>query len=149
MYSSFARQDRVAIRSTLTAAWAFISLSGLGGLLTPNIALTSDIAQVIALVANFMLAVFGFFAGVGVVSNRYWIEWFAAWFTSGGIFAFAMLSWYFFFIERFPALLQNSSLLTGLLLFSIFRIVSCAAHARKQRQIFELSKSQTGEIPHV
>jgi hypothetical protein len=139
MYSSFPKQDRVRIRLSLTFAWAFVTLGGFFGILNPT-SVEAEIGFWLPLISSVAIAFFGTVATIGVALNKYWIEWVAAWFVSGGVFAYAIFIWYLSFSNgngRF----QAACLLTSLLFFFAYRIVACAAHARKLRLIHNLTMS--------
>lgn len=142
MYSSFEKRDRVMIRLALSTAWGFVTLSGLGGLFINPGSFADEIGPELPFFGSLIVSAFGIMGFVGVAFNKYWLEWVAAWFVSGGIFAYTVAFWYLV-VAGNAGRFQNAALLTGLLMFFVYRIVSCAAHARKQRQIHKF-KSDTG-----
>lgn len=152
MYSSFPQRDRIAIRSALSVSWGFTALSGVGGiLLTPN-TLQGELGDHFPLISALLLFVAAAGAMVGVITNRYQIEWVAAWFAAAGQLPYLVIIWVLVFTTT-PTRLQQAAALTSLMFFYVYRITMCSAHARKQRKVHELVKkmTDTGEtrLPHV
>jgi hypothetical protein len=148
MYSSFARGDRIAIRSALAAAWGFTALAGGGGVLIDLGSIVEHVGPVLPAVSSAIVLVFATIAAVGVVVNRYWMEWAAAWFVSGGVFVYVVLLWYLVY-NGSDGRFQTAALLSGMLCFFAYRIIACAAHARKQRTIHKLLESGEVGLPNA
>lgn len=147
MYSSFTVQDRVAIKTALAIAWGFSVIAGVGGIfLTPN-TVAQELGWVIPLLCGVITLASSFAAALGVIFDKYQIEWVAAWFAASGMFAYVVTVWYLVFSGT-PTRLQQAANLTSLLFFYIYRITSCSANARKQRTIHELVLSGEMGLPN-
>jgi len=146
MYSSFIKRDRVMIRVALSLAWGFTALGGLGGIVVQPTVVTNEVGNLLPYLSSFAILIFGVVALVGVATNHYWLEWAAAWVAAGGAFAYIITVWFTVFTGNMNRL-QGAGLFTALLFFYIYRIVSCAAHARKLRSIHDLIN--TGETQHA
>lgn len=148
MYSSFPKSDRLRIRIALAGAWAFTALGGLGGIFQTSPQLMLEIGWALPLVSSIAIASAATGATVGVLLDKYWIEWVAAWFTAGGVFAYTAALWYLVAVGSAPRI-QSAALLSALLCFYAYRIVACAAHARKQRTVHKLVQSGETGAPGV
>lgn len=150
MYSSFPKKDRIAIRSTLATAWFFSTLSGIGGMFLTPTTVQAEVGTYLPVLSSAVVFVSSLVALLGILINKYQAEWVSAWFTAGGAFVYVITVWSVFFAGSSTRLQQASSL-TALMFFYVYRIVACAAHARKQRSIHELVNNNTGEIgqPHA
>ena len=148
MYSSFPKSDRILIRLALSAAWAFTSIAGFVGVLVDLGSIEDAIGHWTPFVGSLVVGVFGLFAALGVALDRYWIEWAAAWFVSGGVLLYTVVFWALVFTGN-TGRFQTAALLSALLCFYSYRIISCAAHARKQRQIHKLIQSGELRLPHA
>lgn len=143
MYSSFPKKDRIAIRAALGSSWGFSALSGFAGVFFTPQTVTSELGFHLPVISSAVVLMFSFAALFGVVFNRYQFEWMASWFTAGGAFVYIVTVWGLVFTGSITRLQQAASL-TALLGFYIYRIISCSAHARKQRTIHNLV--QSGEV---
>jgi predicted ABC-type sugar transport system permease subunit len=146
MYSSFPRADQLRIRAVLAAAWGFSAIAGGGGVLFDLHTVSNEIGAPFPLIASIIVGVFSLVAAFGIIRNKYWFEWVAAWFVSGGVFVYTVIFWGLV-INGQAGRVQTASLLSALLMFYIYRIVSCSAHARKQRAIHELVESGEMRLP--
>lgn len=144
MYSSFPKQDRIRIKLALALAWSFVMFGGLAGIVTAK-SVEAELGFWIPFAGSFIVSIFGAVAVLGIVLNRYWLEWVAAWFVSGGVFVYALYIWYIT-IASGSFKFQGAALLTALLFFFAYRIVACSAHARKQRLIHKLVQTNETEI---
>lgn len=147
MFSSFPRKDRLAFKATLSLAWTFSLVSGLGGMFLVPSTVESELGPHFTVISAVVLFVSSLGAVLGVVGNRYEVEWVSAWFAAAGQLAYVVVVWYLVFSTT-PTRLQQAGALTSLVLFYVYRIVSCSAHARKQRQVHELVQrlTNTGEV---
>lgn len=137
MYSSFPKRDRVAIKAALSSAWAFTAVSGVGGIfLSPN-TVQAELGPHFPVISAMLLVISSLGAILGVLINRYQIEWVAAWFAAAGLLAYAITVWALVFSST-PTRLQQAGAITSLMFFYVYRIVMCSAHARKQRKVHEL-----------
>lgn len=139
MYSSFPKQDRIRIRLSLSLAWGFVALGGFSGVFAPPSVELGAVGW-LPIISSMIVASFGAVATVGIALNNYRLEWVAAWFVAGGVFAYALLVWYLT-ISAGNNRYQAAALLSALMFFFAYRIVSCSAHARKQRLIHKLIQS--------
>ena len=146
MYSSFPKNDRLKIRVSLTSAWFFTALAGAGGVLFDLGSISNQVGAPVPFVASLIVAISAAAAAVGVAIDRYWIEWAAAWFAAGGVFTYVSIFWYLV-ITGEAGRFQTAAMLTALLCFYAYRIISCSAHARKQRTIHRLVQSGEMRIP--
>lgn len=138
MYSSFSRRDRIAIRVSLMAAWAFTALGAVGGVALTPATVVAEIGP-LALVSAWVSLISAASAFIGVCLNQYWVEWVAAWFASLGLSVYAVGVWYIVFTNT-PTRLQQASYITALICFAVVRIAMNAAHARKQREIHAITQ---------
>lgn len=142
MYSSFPKRDRVAIKSALSAAWAFSAVSGVGGIVLSPASVSAELGPLFPTISSALLMIAALGAIVGVTSTRYQIEWVAAWFAASGQLAYLVTVWSLV-LTTTPTRLQQAAALTSLMFFYVYRIVKCAAHARKQRKVHELVEVMT------
>ena len=148
MYSSFPKNDRVKIRLALGFAWAFTAVAGAGGVLLDLGSITNEGGAPVPFAASLMVLISALAATVGVALDRYWVEWVAAWLASGGVFVYAAIFWYLVITGQ-AGRLQTAGLLSALFCFYVYRIVACAAHARKQRTIHKLVQSGEMRLPNA
>lgn len=146
MYSSFPKSDRIKIRVALCAAWGATAFAGGVGVLLDLGSIVASVGEALPFWASLTVAVFSTFATVGVALDKYWVEWASAWFTAGGVFIYAVLMWALAFGGQ-TGRFQTAGLLSALLAFYAYRIISCSAHARKQRRIHELVQSGEVRLP--
>jgi len=148
VYSSFPKNDRIKIRLPLASAWAFTALAGGGGVLLDLGSIAAQIGAPVPFASSLIVFIFSGFATVGVLLDRYWIEWAAAWFVAGGIFVYTVIFWVLVFTGQ-AGRFQTAGLLSALFCFYVYRIVACAAHAHKQRTIHNMVQSGEVRLPHA
>lgn len=144
MYSAFPTRDQITIRSSLVAAWIFVGISGIGGVFMPSTTILDELGPWIVPICAAILVPASASAAIAVSLNMYRIEWVAAWFAAAGGFGYAFSLWYLTFTSN-PTRLQAAGLATTALMFYIYRVTSCAAHARRLRTIHNIT-SNTGEV---
>lgn len=137
MYSSFERRDRITLRVVLTVAWFSSAVAGLIGIIGPPASVQNEVGIFLSTMGSIFLLVFGVVAGVGTMANRYWLEWAAAFFASGGTAVYVAATWGIVIGGGHSGRAQTAALLTALLSFTVYRVVACAAHARRQRLVHE------------
>ena len=127
-------------------AWFFTAVAGGGGVLLDLGSLAAQIGAPVPFAASLVVCVFSTFAALGVALDRYWIEWAAAWFVAGGVFVYTVIFWGLVIAGQ-AGRFQTAGLLSALLMFYVYRIVACSAHARKQRTIHQLVQSGEMRLP--
>ena len=145
MYSSLPRRDRITIRITLTIAWSFSALAGVGGILLAPVTVQNELAPHVPFFGNAVVVIASIIAAVGILLNRHQYEWVGSYFAAGGLFIYLITVWYLFATGT-PTRLQQASYLTSLLFFFVYRIVANSAHARKQRLIHKAAEEMSGGI---
>lgn len=148
MYSSFPKADRIRIRLALSAAWVFVTVAGIAGVFVDLGPIEDAIGHWVPLIGNLVVGVFSFSAAVGVALDKYWIEWASAWFVTGGTLLYVIVFWGLV-LAGDGQRIQTAALLSALFCFQSYRIISCAAHARKQRQIHKLIRSGELRLPNA
>lgn len=138
VYSSFDRRDRIAIRSALVGAWLFVALGAVGGVWLTPATVAEEIGS-LAAVSAWIALVSAAAAMVGVLANRYWMEWVAAWFASLGLSVYSVGVWYIVLTST-PTRLQQAAYVTALIGFTVVRIAMNSAYASKQRKIHEIAR---------
>lgn len=138
MYSSFPKRDRLAIQVALAAAWFFSAIAGVGGVLLTPVTVQNEVGLHLPIISSGLVFASSAFALYGIITNKYQWEWVGAWFASSGSFVYISTVWYLVIFAGNDTRLQQAASLSSLLCFYIYRIVSCSAHARKQRTIHEL-----------
>lgn len=141
MFSHLPRRHRAIIRSTLSAAWLLTAAGGGSAILWTPVTIESELGTYLTYFWGGVAAIASVVAFFGVVLDRYRLEWSASWFASGGITLYAGVLWWLVFTGSETRLTQ-AFLITALLVHTLNRAVSCAAHAARLRE----QSAETGEI---
>lgn len=139
MYSQFPAKDEKKHVYSLAGAWAFIALAGLGGiLLTPNTVITEQ-GEIFPRIASSLVLASGLVGFIAVLYRKWVYESVVSYFAISGLIGYVSTVWFLVFTGE-PTRLQQASLITALVFFVGFRIVSYAAHARRLRRLHELEE---------
>jgi Na+/H+ antiporter NhaD/arsenite permease-like protein len=135
MFSHLPPRQRVYVRSALSLAWAMAALGGFSSLLLSPI-WPLDALAVTGRVAGVILSIMALMAAMGVATNRYRVEWVAAWFSATALAPYTLVFWYSVFSTDL-ARMSSAFLLTALLCFFVTRAIMCSAHAARLRLLHE------------
>lgn len=103
-------------------------------MISSPLAIVSELGTVVSSGWGLILATAAIVAGVGVATNRYRIEWPAAWFAASGLSIYAITLWWIVFTGGTSGLTQ-AFMVSAAVLFMVTRALFCAAHAAKLRTI--------------
>lgn len=140
MFSHLPRRHRAIIRSTLSVAWLLTAAGGGAAILWTPTTIESELGTRLTHFWGAVAAVASIVAFLGVVLDHYRMEWAASWFASGGISLYAGVLWWLVSTGSETRLTQ-ALLITALLVHTLNRAVSCAAHAARLRE----HSAETGE----
>lgn len=142
MYSSLSRRDQMAVRSTLTVAWLLAAGGGMSAIaFSPN-TIVSELGTIITTIWAVTVTVASVVALLGVVFDRYRLEWVSSWFAFMGLMPYVATIWWIVTTGELTRLTQ-AFMMTSLLVFMILRAEFCAAHAAKLRT---MHTTETGGI---
>ena len=117
------------------------ALGGLSSLIfTPMYPI--DALAFTGVIAGSILTVMSTLAALGVATNRYRIEWVAAWLSATALAPYTLVYWYTVFAVD-VARLSSAFLLTALCGFFVTRAIMCSAHAERLRLLHE---GETGDV---
>lgn len=143
MYSGYPRKDRVRIRFTLAAAWFFTAVWGAASIFLTPTTVQDELGLHLPNITGAIVLSSSVVAIYGVVRDKYYLEYVAAWFAVGGAFVYVITVWGLVIFST-PTRLQQAAALTSLLFFYLFRVAVNTAHAVKLRTIHE--KVQSGQV---
>lgn len=132
MLSSYPRRDRILLRATLASAWALVALGGVAAIFFTPTTIENELGTYLTYVWGGIAAIASIVAAIGVLADRYRLEWAAAWFAGGGLAVYAGVVWWLVATGNQTRLTQ-ALLVSALILHTAYRALSCAAHARKLR----------------
>jgi hypothetical protein len=135
MFSHLPPRQRTFVRVALSSAWGMSALAGASSLIVAP-GWTLGVLAVTTVIAGIALASMASLAALGVILNRYRMEWVAAWFSAAAFAPHVLAYWYSVFavdLER----LSPAFLMTALVGFYMSRAIMCAAHAERLRLLHE------------
>lgn len=132
MYSLLPPRWRLAIKATISTAWALVGMGGIAAAFIPPNPFVIEWGPVIPSIMGTLLLVASVLAVLGVTRDRYRWEWIASWVAGGCLALYVLTIWWLFATgahERLTTALFTSALLVCV----ISRSVTCAAHAARLR----------------
>lgn len=142
MYSSSPPLYQNMLRLILGAAWGFVALGGLAGLIVTPRTIETELGSALIWIAGSVVVTSALPAVIGVALRRFRYEWVASWFTSAGLILYAGTLWWLVFSGASTRLMQ-ASFITALLAHTLGRVVICSAHAARLRAI---ANGETGPV---
>lgn len=139
MYSSIPPRLRGTLRSTLVFGWVLVLCAGVASVLPDEPGAPRDLADAIFTVFGALLAASAAASAIGVVTDRYRVEWVAAWCAAAGATPHIFASWMEVAVRTLDA--DQALYPSALLVFLILRAQFCAAHAAKLRARHETTGS--------
>lgn len=134
MFSGLPRKYQIYVRTSLSAAWGFVTLGGLAAVFHSPFTIVSELGTLVVYGWGLLTMVCAFVAGLGIALNRYRLEWAAAWFAASGLSVYAITLWWLVFTGETTRLTQ-ASIVSAATLFMVTRALFCAAHAAKLRAL--------------
>lgn len=143
MYSALPTRLKAGIRLSLVGAWMLVFASGIASALPGGSGPASALGSIVSAASGAVVALASAASAVGVIADRYRIEWVAAWCAAAGVTPYLVASW----MEVATGALDADQALysSALLAFLILRAQFCAAHAAKLRAMHV----DTGGVPLV
>jgi len=148
MYSGLPPRERRAVQASLVAGWLSATGAGVSAALNPTSVTLMSMGPFIAAIMGAMLGVSAVVAVVGVVAQRYRLEWVAAWTAAAGFVPYSITIWSLTITEN-VSWLTAAFISTVALAFYVSRAVLCAAHAAKLRIVHEASETITSALDAV
>lgn len=145
MYSNFPKKDERKHVYSLAGAWTFITASGVGGFFLTPVTVVTELGSIIPKIGSAGLILAGIIGLLAVLFRRWGYEAVAAYFALSGLIAYSTNVWVLTFTGS-PSRLQQASLITALIFFLIFRIVSFSAHSAKRRREHEEAEKVAQEL---
>lgn len=138
MYNQMPPRHRKRYRIVLTLGWLFATMGGISTLVFEPIVL-AVVEDNLRHLAGLGLAVTAASAAVGVIVNRYRIEWVSAWFAAALVAPLTGVYWWTAITSnsgRFPV----TFMLTSLICFFVLRALACSAYAEVLRDLHRMEK---------
>lgn len=152
MHSGLPAKHRRWVITALASAWALSGAAGISAVIASPNTIIAELGRPITLALGILLISATTVAVVGVVAQRYWLEWVASWGSSVALMPYLVTVWALAITGETTRMTQGF-LVTSLLAFYLYRSASCAAHAAKLRIAHEAStaitESLTGPTPTI
>lgn len=132
MLSSYLRRDRILLRGILASAWIVVALGGVSAILFTPTTIENELGTLLTYIWGGISAIASIIAAIGVLTNRYRLEWAAAWFAGAGLAVYGGVVWWLV-VAGSTTRLTQAFLISALILHTVYRALSCGAHARKLR----------------
>lgn len=136
MFSGLPRRHQTRVRASVAVAWALSAAAGLSAAVAPEQGFPLGVEA--AFVTGIALVVCAGAAAIGVMINRYRLEWVSAWLAAGSIVPLTVVLWAIA-ITQSLSFLSDALFVTSLLAFFLSRAALCAAHAAKLREAHDQS----------
>lgn len=148
MYSGLPPRERRAVQASLVVGWLSATGAGLSAALNPTSVTLATMGSVIAAIMGVMLAASAVVATVGILAQRYRLEWVAAWVAAAGFVPYSITIWSLTVTEN-SSWFTAAFISTVSLSFYVSRALLCAAHAAKLRIVHEASETITSALDAV
>ncbi|AWY05396.1 membrane protein [Microbacterium phage Metamorphoo] len=148
MYSGLPPRERRAVQASLVAGWLAATGAGVTAALNPTSVTLLAMGPVIAAIMGVILTISAVVACVGVLAQRYRLEWVAAWTAAAGFVPYSITIWSLTITDNL-SWLTASFISTVSLAFYVSRALLCAAHAAKLRIVHEASETITSALDAV
>jgi len=145
MYSGLPPRERRAVQAALVAGWFSATGAGITAAVNPTSQTLTEMGPIIAAIMGISLSISAVVAMVGVLGNRYRLEWVAAWVSAAGFVPYSITIWSLTITENI-SWLTAAFISTTALSFFVSRALLCAAHAAKLRIVHETSETITAAI---
>ena len=148
MYSGLPAPQRRALQASIVAGWVCAVGSGVAAITLPYSVVLAEMGPVVAAIMGSVLALTSIIATVGVVLNRYRLEWVASWIAAAAFVPYSITIWSLT-VTINAHWLTAAFISTVALAFFVSRAAQCAAHAAKLRVVHEASATITAAIDAV
>lgn len=138
MYNQMPPKYRKRYRVALTIGWLLAAGAGASTLIVEPL-LLAGIESYLRYAAGAGLVTFATLAGLGVMLNRYRLEWSAAWFSASVIAPFTGI-YLWSAVSAAPGRWPVTFLLASLLAFFVSRAFACSAYAEVLRELHEMQR---------
>lgn len=145
MFSGLPPREKRAVKATLIAGWLSAAGAGISATVDPTSRTLAEMGPLAAMVMGVLLSIAAVGALVGVVSDRYRLEWVSAWIAAAGFAPYAITIWSLT-VTINANWLTASFISTVALSFFVSRAFLCAAHAAKLRVVHEAVETVTAAI---
>lgn len=146
MFSALPRKYQILVRVSLSVAWVFVALGGVGTVFFSPLTIASEMGLRVMYALGGMSVIAAMSAMFGVAAGYYRVEWSAAWFAAAGFSAYAITLWWLVFTGETTRLTQ-ASIVSAAIMFMVTRALFCAAHAAKLRALHSGETSPT-HVPY-
>ncbi|MGX9349397.1 hypothetical protein [Microbacterium sp. KNMS] len=123
---------RVVLRGARAALYALVIVSGVAGVVWPPRTLVGTIGEQLTTWWTVLAAVGGIAALVGVLTDRWPVEWLAAWPAAGGMLGYAVTVWGIVATGEATRVTQAAAV-TAVVVALAYRGLELGAHAAKLR----------------
>jgi len=120
------------LRTILALCWAWLMSAGVGAFLFTPRTIEGTLGTTLTYAVASLVFAGSVAAFLGVVTNRYRIEWVATWAVGSGLVAYVATVWWLVGAETLSRWTQASAV-SALLFFVMFRAEELAAHAERLR----------------
>lgn len=127
------RRNRRQVKTSVSTSWGFAVVAGLAVVANSPVTVIPELGLWGTIISGGTLAAAGLLAAVGVISNRYRLEWLAAWVAAASLAPYLVVVWAVTLLD--PTRLNQAGLVAALVGFIITRAMLCAAHAEKLRVV--------------
>lgn len=148
MYSGLPAPQRRALKASIVAGWACSVGAGLAAIAVPYSVVLATMGPVVAAITGVALAFSAIIASVGVVWDRYRLEWVAGWTAAASFVPYSITIWSLT-VTLNVHWMTAAFISTVTLAFFVSRALSCAAHAAKLRLVHEASETITAAVDAV